>query len=76
MTEQTETFTASMEGRLTECLGLARALFVVTKVLEVQIVLPAQKVTLVMPPGASLTVYLVQILLTTALWRVMGTSTA
>ena len=51
----TETFTASMEGRLAECLGLARALLAMT-MLEVQTVLPAQKATVGMPPGVSLIV--------------------
>jgi hypothetical protein len=75
MTEQMETFTASMEGRLAECLGLARALLAMTMLVG-HTVKPAQKVTLVMLPGVSLIVYLVPILLTTVLWRVMGTSTA
>ena len=56
MTDQTETFTASTEGRLAEWLGLVRALPVLTTALEVQTVLPAQRVTLVMLPGVSLIV--------------------
>ena len=75
MTDQMETFTASMEGRLAECLGLARALPAIM-VLAVHTVKPAQKVTQVMLPGVSLIVYLVPILLMMVLWRVMGTSSA
>ena len=65
MTDQTETFTASTEGRLAECLGLARALLAMT-MLEVHTVKPAQKVTLVMLPGVSLSVNHLIFLLMTA----------
>ena len=54
-TDQTETFTASMEGRLAECLGLVRALLAMT-MLVVHTVKPAQKATLGMLLGASLIV--------------------
>jgi hypothetical protein len=75
MTDQMETFTASTEGRLVECLGLAHALPAMI-MLAVHTVKPAWRVTVVMLPGVFFIVYLVQILLTTVLWRVMGTSTA
>ena len=75
MTDQTETFTALTEGRLAECLGLARALLAMT-MLVVHTVKPAQKATVGTPPGVSLIVYLVPILLMMVLWRKMGTSTA
>jgi hypothetical protein len=64
-----------MEEPLVVLLGLARALPAMM-VLVVHTVKPAQKVTLVMLLGVSLIVYLVQILLMTVLWRVMGTSSA
>ena len=47
-----------------------------TTMLVVQTVQHVLKATAAMPPGVSLIVYLVLILLMTALWRVMGTSTA
>ena len=75
MTDQTETFTASTEGRLAECLVIARALLAMTMLVG-QTVPHVLKATAVMPPGVSLIVYLVPILLMMDLWRVMGTSTA
>jgi hypothetical protein len=75
MTDQTETFTASMEARLAEFLGLARALLAMTMLVG-QTVPHVLKATVGMPPGVSLIVYLVPILQMTVLWRKMGTSTA
>ena len=69
------TSTASVEEPLVVLLGLARALPAMM-VLAVHTVKPAQKVTLVMLPGVSLSVYLAPILLMTVHWRVMGTSSA
>ena len=64
MTDQTETSTASMEGRLAEFLSLVRALPAIM-VLVVHTVKPAQKVTLVMLPGVSLIVkHLIFVLMT------------
>ena len=54
-TAVTATFTASTEGRLAECLGLARALPALTMLVG-QTVLPVQKATVGMPPGVSLIV--------------------
>ena len=49
---------------------------VLTKVLEVQTVISAQRVTEGMPPGVSLIVYLVPILMMMVLKRKMGISSA
>jgi hypothetical protein len=73
--DQTENFTASTEGRLVECLGLAPALLAMTMLVG-QTVPHVLKATLVMLPGVSSSVLPLLILLMMVLWRVMGTSTA
>ena len=76
MMDQKETFTASTEGRLAECLGLARALPAFMKALGDQTVLPAQMVIVEMLHGASLIALPPLILLMTVHLKMEVSSTA